>query len=123
MTASQLTEAYKKVNFHLIDESEFITARNILLAHIIFSDHFDPSNPIDLQYLWDVWYGLQWNEATKKRFIKDVKQLLAGQWKNSRISFSNAENVEQFKKICNFWLDTACSVTNEKTIHAVIANR
>jgi len=119
MTTAKLTEAYHKVNFHLIsDDSEPTIARNILIAHIILSDGFDPLNPTDLQYLWDVWYSLQWNEATKKRFIKDVKQLLAGLWTNSQIiKIPDAKGVEQLKQICSFWLETASNaIFREKVV-------
>ena len=111
MTTAHLTDAYKKVNFHLTDYSESLIARNILMAHIIHSDGFNPSNPTDLQYLWDVWYHLQWNEATKKRFITDVKQLMAGQWTNSGIHISNPKEVEQLREISGVWLETASDVS------------
>lgn len=58
-TASTLTPAYKKLNFHFIDNSEIIIARNILITHILLSHDFSTTNPIDLSYLWDVWYSAQ----------------------------------------------------------------
>ena len=94
------------MNFHLSDNSESLIARNIIL-----SDGFNPLNPTDLHYLWDVWYHLQWNEATKKRFITDVKQLMAGQWTNSGIHISNPKEVEQLREICGVWLETASDVS------------
>ena len=123
MTTAHLTDAYKKVNFHLTDYSESLIARNILMAHIIHSDGFNPSNPTDLQYLWDVWYHLQWNEATKKRFIKDVKQLMAGQWTNCPIHIPDPKGVAQLKEICCVWLETASNSFKARDLETILTNR
>ena len=119
MTAAKLTDAYKEVQIHISDDSASAVARNVLMLHVILADGFDPENPIDLQYLWDIWYTLQWSMATKKRFIKDVKQMLTGQcWAGGRIVIPEHKDVEQFKKICNFWLDTISKRTlDEKHLH------
>ena len=99
MTAAKLTDAYKEVQIHISDDSASAVARNVLMLHVILADGFDPENPIDLQYLWDIWYTLQWSMATKKRFIKDVKQMLTGQcWAGGRIVIPDHKDVEQFKK-------------------------
>ena len=52
-------------------------ARNVFLAYIMLSDSFNPSNSADIDYLWNVWYSLKWDESTRDRFVTDVKQLLA----------------------------------------------
>ena len=78
LTVSKLLIGYKELNIQLNDDYDIITARNVLLAHIILSDDFDPAKPSDLAYLWDVWYSLQWLEETKQRFIKDIQNLLSG---------------------------------------------
>ena len=122
MTSATLTDAYKKLNIHFNDDSESIIARNILMANIILSVSFDPSNPTDLQYLWDVWYQLQWNRATKTRFIKDVKQLLAGQWSPGLVNcIPDPKGVEQLKKICTFWLDSVDLKANQ--MKNILTNR
>ena len=122
MTTATLTDAYKKLNIHFNDDSESIIARNILMANIILSVSFDPSNPTDLQYLWDVWYQLQWNRATKTRFIKDVKQLLAGQWSPGLVNcIPDPKGVEQLKKICTFWLDSVDLKANQ--MKNILTNR
>jgi hypothetical protein len=122
MTTATLTDAYEKLNIHFNDDSESIIARNFLMIHIILADGFDPTNPTDLQYLWDIWYHQQWNKATKIRFIKDVKQLLADQWSPDLVnSIPNTKGVEQFKKICSFWLNSVDLKANH--VEAVLENR
>ena len=124
MTTAKLTDAYKIVNFHFSDDSKSVLARNILLVHIILSDDFDPENLNDIKYLWDVWYSLQWNNVTKKRFIKDVQQVLAGQWVNSLISIPDPNGVQQLNDILRFWLDTATNIILEEThLEAILASR
>ena len=118
MTSAKITEAYKKLNFHFSDELESIVARNILMLHII-SNGFNPDNPTDVQYLWDVWFGLQWKEATRKRFIKDVNQVMTGQWTASHINIPDPEGVKQLNKICSFWLDTV----KANHVRAILASR
>ena len=122
MTTATLTDAYKKLNIHFNDDSESIIARNILMANIILSDGFNPANPTDLQYLWDVWYHQQWNKATKTRFIKDVKQLLACQWSPGLVNcIPDPKGVEQLKKVCSFWLETVD--LKENHVKAVLEKR
>jgi len=53
-----------------------VLARSILIAHTIFKDVFQPENPEDLQYLWDVWNSFQWTDTIRKRFLKDLNYLL-----------------------------------------------
>lgn len=95
-----------------------------MLVHIILSDDFDPENLNDIKYLWDVWYSLQWNNVTKKRIIKDVQRVLAGQWVNSLISIPDPNGVQQLNDILRFWLDTATNIILEEThLEAILASR
>ena len=124
MTSAKLTDAYHKLNIHISDISESTIARNILMVHIILSDGFDPANPTDMQYLWNVWYELQWNEATKNRFIKDVKQLLDGKWPACLINTLNPEDGKILKKMCRFGLEIAANITwDGNQINSVLSNR
>ena len=120
---AEMTEAYPELRIHCIDDSASILARNILIVHIVNSDGFDPTNPNDLQYIWDVWYSLQWNEVTKKRFIKDVKQMLAGQWAASRIIIQEPGDVEVLNKVCIFWLNTAINKLGPSQIKEIVIER
>jgi hypothetical protein len=123
MTTAKLKDGYKTLNIHFCDDSESMIARNILMIHLVFSDGFNPANPTDLQYIWDVWYSLQWNEATKERFIKDVQQVMAGHWAASKIVILNPKDVGQLKKICRFWLDTLSSSMAVEDQVAILENR
>ena len=120
---SEMTEAYPELKIHCIDDSASILARNILIVHIVNSDGFDPTNPNDLQYIWDVWYSLQWNEVTKKRFIKDVKLVLAGQWAASRIIIQEPGDVEVLYKVCTFWMNTASNRLKASQIEEIVTER
>lgn len=58
-TAAQLPETYQNLIVHPADTNNESVARNTLLSHITFSTDFDASNPIDLNYLWDVWHSFK----------------------------------------------------------------
>ena len=71
------SEAYHELDIHMSDSCPIATAKNYLLAQVMLADHFDPSNSTDLQYLWELWYACQWTESTRRRFVNDVRLLLA----------------------------------------------
>ena len=76
LMASQCSAAYHKLDIHLSNSSDTITARNYLIIHLILSPDFDSlPGSADFQYLWDLWYSFQWSKATRKHFIKDVRKL------------------------------------------------
>ena len=113
-TISKVTEAYHKLNVHLCDPSAFITARNILLSHIMLSDEFDSKKMSDVDYLWDVWYSTIWSETVRQRFIKDLKQLIASRWSNeSIVGPGEPMAMDVLEKVFNCWLKRAnCMPTN-----------
>ena len=145
-TASNLTPAYKKLNFHFSDDSEIIIARNILITHILLSNDFSSTNPTDLAYLWDVWYSaqactfcfkasrnsfinlkfifFQWSEATRRRFMKDVKELLGRQWNalDKKIVVLDVNHVQKLKNVFNSWLEMSQSMT-PKSVASIIKQR
>ena len=51
-------------------------ARNILILQVISSPTFDVSNAENINYVWDLWYNLQWPTSTCRRFVKDVRSLV-----------------------------------------------
>jgi len=109
--ASHSTEAYHELDIHMSDKCDIATARNFLIAHVILSNSFEPSNPIDLEYLWDLWYGCKWTETTRTRFVKDVKQLMANQLANASV-ISHGKNFSgKLAKILKSWLNTASNMT------------
>ena len=108
-TVGKLTEAYKEVNFHIQDGYDTVVARDILIVHIMVAEDFDPDSPEDLQYLWDIWYSLQWSEKTRKRFVKDVKLLLAGPF-HPIIKIPNTKYLKKMKMAFKSWLDATCNL-------------
>ena len=83
-------------------------ARDILLAFTMLSDDFNPADQADMKYLWDVWFSVQWSESTRKRFVKDVKQLWEGKW-SPTVLVPDPENVEKLKTVFKEWLKIACN--------------
>jgi hypothetical protein len=72
----------------------------------MMSDDFDPAaNPADLDYIWNLWYSLQWTDEIKKRFLKDIKQLLYS--KSCGVNISDPHDIEILKKIFRSWRDMA----------------
>ena len=121
-TASKINEAYHELEVHVSDNSNFIVARNLLITHIILSDDFDPFVPSNITYLWDLWYSCQWGEMTRKRFVKDAKKLLVGQWKHPSISLPDAKSFDHLKNIIKHWLDNACNM-KQRVVKFLIDSR
>ena len=102
--AAQQTEAYKKLNLHMSVYSDVQVARDVLVAYIMLSNDFNLANPTDMKYLWDVWFSAQWNESTRKRFVKDVTQLAEGKWEAYPIKVLDSKNAHALKVIFQEWL-------------------
>jgi hypothetical protein len=71
LTASKISVG-KVVNLLVCDSSPVVTAQNVLISQIMFSNNFDPEKEEDIQYFWDVWYSYQRCQATKNRFFKNL---------------------------------------------------
>ena len=112
LTASLCSEAYETLDIHVSDGCEIVTARNFLISHILSS--FNPPSNDDIDYLWSIWYGLQWNEATRTRFVRDVKHLLAMPWSNSEspVILHETKVNACIKRILNSWLNTVCNMSS-----------
>ena len=117
--ASYCSEAYHELDIHISDSTKIIIARNYLITQVIFSGSFDPESLTDCQYLWDMWYGFQWNEVTRKRFVRDVKQLLKNKLSNSSVIPHGAKFNPILQKILRSWLNTVCNVTITETKNIV----
>ena len=111
--ATQCSEAYHELDIHLSDSSDLIVSRNILIMHIITSAAFNPKNSNDIQYLWELWYGFQWKEETKKRFNQNVKNLMAGQTDSSIVQHGAHFN-QQLKTILKSWLETVNGMSKQQ---------
>ena len=121
-TVAESPSCLKSLNIHLNDNYATIIARNILITQIITAEEFSPSNQHDIQYVWDVWYSGQWTDATAKRFLKDVDQLLTGQWKtNSSIVIRDAD-VRTLEDIWSFWKTTVAGM-NVNSYSSILKQR
>ena len=124
LTGSKLSNAYQELNIHLNNDVNIITARNMLIAHIFSSDDFDPASPADIDYLWNVWYSLQWTEDTRKRFLKDIRKLLSTDWsESSRINIPDSQNIEIMKNIFNCWRRRVSNYLNPATAKYILEER
>ena len=116
MAAQCSSAAYHELNIHLSDSFDTITAKNFLMAQIILSDSFHPSNPADMQYLWDLWYGCKWDEITRRRFIRDVNQFVENQFTNSSVIPHGAEFNSHLQRIFKSWLATCCNMNTSRIL-------
>lgn len=81
---------------------------------------FKPSEPCNVQYLWDIWYGYQWNETTRKRFVKDLKTIISHRrWNNPALVLPQPKAFEHLKSIFKLWLGTACNMPPAKIKEAL----
>ena len=122
LMASQCSEAYHELDIHMSDGCDAITARNFLIAHVMLSESFDPSSPTDMQYLWDLWYGCQWDDITRRRFVKDVKLLMLNQGTNLSIIPHGTNFNGKLGKIFKHWLGSACNM-NSNQISTILEQR
>ena len=106
------SEAYHELDIHMSDSCPIATAKNYLLAQV-----------------WELWYACQWTESTRRRFVNDVRLLLANKSPSSNkpsvIPHQGMKNVKfpnQLKKIFNSWLNTACNTTIKET-HQIVKQR
>ena len=109
LTASKFPlNATDKLNVHVSNKCPMIMARNLLISNTMLDLDFNPNNKQDLQYLWDVWYGFQWKDYNKHRFMKAVKQLIVLDWsKTLNIKIADSKMIASVNKIFSCWLATA----------------
>ena len=120
-TASLRSPAFPGLYIHMNDICGSIIARDILITHIIISPDFDQKNPVDIQYIWDVWYTTQWDAGTSKRFLKDVDQLLAGQF-HKNMHIPKADDLRILTNIWLYWkmtvlkmnVNTSCRILEQR---------
>lgn len=105
-------EKLKVKNITLTDSLPAAVARNILFLKVISSSSFDPSCVDDLQYLWSVWYNIEWTSKTLSRFLKDVSELAKSELP-SMIQVNDTEDVNQLKVIWSTWIEIASAMDFE----------
>ena len=105
-----LSQDGRLVDLTLNDVLEHVTARNILLAKVIFSPEFDPADSNDLHYLWNVWYNAQWPESTRQRFLREVTELIHGKLPEN-VKIQKCQDVSSLTTVWESWFSTASSIT------------
>lgn len=112
-TLCHMTKAYPELDAHLSDNSDVNLTRNYVIAHIVLSENFDPAVLTNIDYIWDIWYSTQWNDTTRKRFLKDVKQLSSlRMWGTETLKIPDGSKaVEHMKKLCRTWLNSASNMS------------
>lgn len=76
------------------------------MLKIVLNPEFNPENPDDLYFFWDVWYNTQWSEATKQRFVKEVSQIQKGLLPES-VTVVNCH----LNHVWDSWISCASSMT------------
>jgi len=115
--STSLCSNQRIANITVTDMSAMTMARNVLFAKIITDVKFNPARDEDLQYLWNIWYNMEWSSATKERFLKDIKELSSCFSENLKIPVENDLSV--LKNIWKFWVSSVSEVnlTTMQQIH------
>lgn len=79
------------------------------MLHILA--HMDPASTAEIEYLWNVFYNVFWDSATKERFVDDVQRVLHSmdgtQLKDQQatsVSFGDAELGSKLRELLQWWL-------------------
>jgi hypothetical protein len=107
--STSLSSNQRIANITVTDMSAMAMARNILFAKIITDTKFNPDSNEDLQYLWNIWYNMEWSSVTKERFLKDITELNMGCFSdNLKVPVENDLSV--LKNIWKFWVSSVSEV-------------
>ena len=105
-------EKLKVKSVTLTDSLPAAVARNVLFLKVISSSSFDPSCVDDLQYLWSIWYNIEWTSKTLSRFLKDVSELAKSELP-SMIQVTDKEDISKLKAIWSTWIEIASAMDFE----------
>ena len=111
-TAAYHSDCYKSLHLHLNNKSPIITARNVLITHIISDSGFDPKDPNDLLYVFNIWYNAQWDLSTTQRFMNDLDQLISKQWPTN-INIPYCQDLAELSTIWDCWKSKATQLDSE----------
>ena len=100
------------VEIHLNDCYSSVLARNVIILKIISAHDFNPDNTEDFDFLWDVWYNLDWPEKTRKRFVSVVKELIDEIFPENA-SIPNKDHLDNFKILWKNWLSVSSKNEND----------
>lgn len=103
---------YSRLKIHLNDNCVLIIARNIVILKTIHHPDFNVNNEIDLKYLWDVWYNLEWPKLTCDRFIKSVSELCDGHLPGNFVVME--DDLKMLVHIWKSWIATASEMSQHQ---------
>ena len=114
-TASQFLNP-RQLHYHINENNLANIARNILIVKIISSPTFDPMNNEDLDYIWEVWYGVYWSsQDVCERFKKDVKDLINGHLPET-VELSPCKGLQSVR---NIWKEWHSSINPKKPDYSI----
>lgn len=93
----------------LAESSSAIVARNILFIKIISSDGFNPKNSEDLEYVWSVWFNMEWSTKIVQRFLKDVYEL-SDAGLPSFVEVPESDDIDLLKSIWRMWISVTSNI-------------
>lgn len=91
---------------HLMSKDTNFLACHVLMLKIISAQDFNPENPADLNFLWDVRYNLDWPESTTKRFLILLKELLDGTLPTN-VCIPQPSHLQSLWAVWSAWYSTA----------------
>lgn len=109
----------RMLHYHITHTCITNIARNILLIKIISSTEFDPVKNEDLDYIWEVWYGVYWSTPVT-RFKDDVKELVMGNLPEN-VKVPPGKCLQSLKSVWREWISMVNSKKPdiiEATLHA-----
>ncbi len=90
------------LNIHLNHPCSISLARNMFILKVISAPNFNIDDASDLNYLWDLWYNVQWPRSTLEKFVKDVEKLLEEDPENVPLDYYS--QLDSLKNIWGSWL-------------------
>ncbi|XP_059350471.1 uncharacterized protein LOC132087705 [Daphnia carinata] len=111
----------RTLHYHITGTCLTNIARNVLMVKIISSPEFDPVKNEDLEYIWEVWYGVYWSSPEMSlRFKTDIKDLLNGNLP-ANMEVHPGKCLQSLKWVWKEWLllvDSKKSDNIEAILHA-----
>ena len=110
---------------HLNHSCGVVLARNLLILKVISATGFNVHSQEDVNYLWDLWYNLQWSKSTLERFIEDVKSLIENGLPEEHCYSLDSSQLQDMKDIFQDWLSssTGSRLTESSQIENILKQR
>lgn len=55
-----------------------------------------------MEYLWNIWYNMEWSLESQKRFLENLRKLLEGKI-SPNLKIPLASDMDLVRKIWGFW--------------------